>query len=159
MNKISKREIDVEKLAENLKFKKYKKKKLEYEFVNFDDLEPLTYSKSEKERKIETITSDGKETTNTASKEDFIFCGPTGEKYVLKQPKVKKMYTGKIKETLTPEQSPRLVAKYNDKEAMFKASWGENTIIKPGDYLLKEQDGSGYYRVAKKEFELTYDLC
>ena len=29
-------------------------------------------------------------------------------------------------------------------------------VMKPGDYLVKVKDGSGYYRIAKKEFEQTY---
>ena len=31
-------------------------------------------------------------------------------------------------------------------------------ILKPGDYIVKETDSSGYYRIAKKEYEETYNI-
>lgn len=29
-------------------------------------------------------------------------------------------------------------------------------VLKPGDYLVKEDEGK-YYRIAKKEYEMTYN--
>jgi hypothetical protein len=50
-----------------------------------------------------------------------------------------------------------MVAEYTGKEPVtFKASWGEDMILKPGDYLVKEGEGA-YYRIAKKEYEQTYN--
>ncbi len=121
------------------------------------DLGELEYTDCSKEQEIETHTDDGKETTNTAKPGDYIFSGPSGELYVLKASKVKKMYTGEVGGTLVPEQTPRQVARYEGKQIEFMAPWDEPMVMKSGDYLVKEQDDSGYYRIAKKEFEQTYE--
>ena len=162
MKKLSKRDdlADIEVIAAKLEFKPIKKKPLEYIMSNSSDpadLKPLEYTDSSKEQEIETFTDDGKETTNIAKKGDFIFAGPSGELYVLKLSKVKEMYTGGIGGTLIPEQTPRQVARYEGKKIEFMAPWDETMVMKPGDYLVKEKDGSGYYRIAKKEFEQTYE--
>jgi signal recognition particle subunit SEC65 len=158
MEKLSKRDlVDIEEIASELEFKPIKKKKLKYPKVSFENLEPLTYTIAKEEQEVETHTDDGKETTNVAKKGDFIFSGPSGELYVLKPSKVKQMYDGEIGGTLSPEQTPRQVAKYSGKQIEFMAPWDEPMVMKPGDYLVKEQDGSGYYRIAKKEFEETYE--
>ena len=39
----------------------------------------------------------------------------------------------------------------------FRAPWGEDMILKKGDYVVREKDGSGFYRIAKAEFEKTYN--
>jgi hypothetical protein len=39
----------------------------------------------------------------------------------------------------------------------FQAPWGEQMILKNGDYVVREADGKGYYRIAKAEFEKTYE--
>ena len=157
MKRISLRDIvDISLLADGLEFKPITKKPLKYPLVAFNNLHPLTYAISKEKRNIETHTSDGKETTNTAEIGDLIFCGPSGEKYVLKPAKVERVYKGEVGGTLTAEQNPRQVSKYTGEEITFKAPWGESMVLKPNDYLVKEQDGSGYYRIAKKEFEETY---
>jgi hypothetical protein len=38
----------------------------------------------------------------------------------------------------------------------FTAPWGESMILKPGDYLVKDGD-AGYYRIAKLEYDQTYN--
>jgi len=161
MSRVSKRDLaNIESIASGLKFKPIKKKPIEYEMSNSsdpEDLHPLEYAKCSKKEKIETITADGEETTNTANIGDYIFSGPSGELYVLKPAKVEKMYVGSLGGTLIPEQTPRQVAKYEGEQLQFMAPWNEAMIIKPGDYLVKEQDNSGYYRIAKKEFEATYE--
>jgi hypothetical protein len=83
--------------------------------------------------------------------------GPSGETYVLKAAKFSKLYQGSIGETVVPEQNPRMVALYDgDQVINFMAPWGENMVLKPGDYLVKDGD-SGYYRIAKVEYEQTYN--
>jgi len=149
---------DIKQIASQMKFIPIKKKAINYAFVQPDALRPLTYCVSKERSTIETHTADGKETTNTAEIGDIIFSGPSGERYVLKPAKVQKLYTGTIGAALTPEQTPRQVARYDGQEMSFVAPWGENMVIKPGDYLVREQDGSGYYRIAKKEFEQTYQV-
>jgi hypothetical protein len=153
--------VDINEIASKLNFQPARKKPVGYVMSNHstaEDLRPLEYTIADKDQVVETYTSDGKETTNTAHKGDFIFSGPSGELYVLKPSKVQKVYTGSIGGTLTPEQSNRSVTLYNGPEINFTAPWGESMVLKPGDYLVKEQDNSGYYRIAKKEFEQTYEL-
>lgn len=162
MIQLSKRDlVDIEEIVSKMQFHKAIKKQIEYKFINdmnLDEMPSFSYTISDKHQKIDTYTSDGKETTNTAENGDIIFSGPSKEKYILKPSKVKKMYVGEIGRTLIPEQSPREVSLYKGEDVKFKAPWGELMILKSGDYLVKEQDGSGYYRIAKNEFEETYEI-
>jgi len=167
MIKISSRDIRAEQLTDinqvvaKLRFFPVKKKTLEYSFVpngNVANLSPMTYAQVTVEQPVETYTADGLETKNIAKPGNYVLCGPSGELYVLKAEKIAKLYTGKIGGIITPEQADRQVAVYNlETPIKFTAPWGEDMVIKPGDYLVKEQDGSGYYRIAKKEFEQTYN--
>ena len=43
-----------------------------------------------------------------------------------------------------------------DQPITFKAPWGEDMILKRGDYLVKDGD-QGYYRIAQKEYDETYN--
>ena len=102
-----------------------------------------------------TYTQDGKETQNTAAAGDIVMSGPTGERYVIRATKFPQLYT-RQGDTVTPDQTPKHVAVYTGAQTIsFKAPWGENMILKHGDYVVN--DGDGYYRIAKKEFELTYN--
>ncbi len=103
-----------------------------------------------------TYTQDGKETQNTAAPGDIVMSGPTGERYVIRAAKFPQLYTRGAGDTVTPDQTPKQVAVYTGPQTIsFKAPWGEAMILKPGDYVVR--DGDGYYRIAKKEFELTYN--
>ena len=83
--------------------------------------------------------------------------GPSRENYVVKAAKFPKLYQGKLGDIIMPEQSPRLVSKYTGQQPItFTAPWGESMILKPGDYLVKDGD-QGYYRIAKAEYEQTYN--
>jgi hypothetical protein len=117
----------------------------------------MTYTKSTIQQPVVTITTDGKETQNTADVGDIIFSGATGENYVIKAAKLPKLYNGTVGGDIYPEQSPRQVALYTGEPVTFKAPWGEDMIIKPGDYLVKDPANTGYYRIAKVEFEKTYN--
>jgi len=86
-----------------------------------------------------------------------VFSGATGENYVIKAAKLPKLYHGNVGGDIYPEQSPRQVALYTGEPVTFKAPWGEDMIIKPGDYLVKDPANTGYYRIAKVEFEKTYN--
>lgn len=154
------KKVDIDTIAKQVEFKPTSKKPLEYTFIedaNIDKMPKLSYTISDREQTIETWTSDGKETENTAKKGDIIVSGPTKEKYVLSPSKFKKNYEGDMKDTVIPEQSPREVAKYKGDTIKFTAPWDEDMIMHSGDYLVKEKDDSGYYRIAKKEYELTYN--
>lgn len=147
-----------------LNYKPTRKKKLKYSFYDLEEgmvtrMPKLTYGVNiDSAKPVITILPDGKETKNIANIGDIIVSGISGEKYVIRAEKFSRLYVGKIGETVTPEQSERMVAHYTGaKPITFTAPWGENMILKPGDYVVRESDGNGYYRIAKAEFEKTYE--
>ena len=120
-------------------------------------MKPFTYTKATTQQQVKTITADGLETTNTAEVGDIIFSGPSGENYVVAQAKLPKLYTGEVGGVIRPEQSARTVARYSGEPISFKSSFGQDMPLKPGDYLVKDANSPGYYRIAKKEYEKTYN--
>jgi hypothetical protein len=146
----------------SLKYSQTSKKELEYSFSDSTDkMSPMSYAVAKEPMEIETILPDGKETKNKAEPGDIIISGVSGEKYVVKAKKFGSLYSGKIGEKVKVAPNPREVAKFTGKdEITFKAPWGEDMVAKPGDYIVKDvqSDGSvGYYRIAKSEFEKTYN--
>ena len=117
---------------------------------------PLSYSVATKETPVVTRLADGVETRNTAKVGDLILTGLGGERYVIRGAKVPTLYVGSVGGPLAVIPTPRRVARYKGKTLTFKAPWGEDMVLKSGDYVVKEQDGTGYYRIAKAEFERTY---
>lgn len=150
---------DINQIASQLKFLPTTKQPKQYKFVKNGTpgrMPAMTYTVSTQEQPVVTITSDGKETQNVAASDDIIMSGPSKENYVIKSSKFPKLYQGNVGGTVIPEQGPRLVALYTGKKPItFMASWGESMILKPGDYLVK--DGDNYYRIAKVEYEQTYN--
>ena len=152
--------VDINQVASTLQFKPVTKQKLVYKYVESGkpgSMSPMTYTKSTVQQPVVTTTTDGKETQNTADVGDIIMSGATGENYVVKAAKLPKLYTGNVGSDIYPEQSPRQVALYSGEPVTFKAPWGEDMVIKPGDYLVKDPANTGYYRIAKVEFEKTYN--
>jgi hypothetical protein len=152
--------VDIQQLAAGLDFRPVRKKPIPYEPTEATDLNQmpkLSYMVNSEPQTVITYTADGKETENRAEAGDIIMSGPSREKYVLKPNKFAKVYQGQIGGTVIPEQSPRMVATYDgDREVRFIAPWGESMVLKPGDYLVKDGD-DGHYRIAKLEFEHTYN--
>lgn len=150
--------VDINQIASQLQFLPTTKKKLTYQLSqDINNMPPMSYLVAPQQTSITTITSDGKETQNVAELNDIIISGPSREQYVIKANKFPKLYVGQIGGPIHPEQSPRNVAVYNGKETVnFIAPWGESMVLKPGDYLVKEAEGK-YYRIAKKEYEMTYN--
>jgi hypothetical protein len=124
--------------------------------------------------RIETITSDGLETANTATSGDYIVTNPTsaGEQYIIPAEKFEARY--ELKEQLTSQKAVyqaigtiravKLTATLLTKlhlpdEFSFIAPWGENMVAKKGDYLATPLPNTGeVYRIAAKEFRETYQL-
>jgi hypothetical protein len=150
--------VDINQIATQMQFLPTSKKKLIYQFAqDVNNMQPMTYGVAQQQMPVVTMTSDGKETQNTAEPNDIIMSGPSGEKYVIKSAKFPKLYVGQIGGPVHPEQGPRNVSVYTGQVPVnFTASWGENMVLKPGDYLVKEAEGK-YYRIAKKEYEMTYN--
>lgn len=155
-------EVDIHEIANNLKFLPTTKKAKKYKFVKNGapgKLPPMSYAVSDKEQPVVTVTSDGKETQNVAAEGDIIMSGPSAENYVVKAAKFPKLYQGSIGGDVIPEQSPRMVAQVDDlprSVVHFTAPWGESMALRSGDYLVKDGD-QGYYRIARAEYEETYN--
>jgi len=125
-----------------------------------------------KGEKIDTYTSDGKETTNTAKEGDIVVKNQTGsrEKYILSKDKFEARYKliGEASEKgwKVYEPTGKILAINFDSESLnkpnemdFEASWGEKMKLKDGDMVatpLPKKDE--IYRIASKEFSETYDI-
>jgi hypothetical protein len=157
---INEQSVDINQVASQLDFLPTKKQAKQYKFLKAGEprkMPPMTYTVAASEMPVVTYTSDGKETQNVAAQGDIIMSGPSKENYVIKAAKFPKLYQGEMGQTVVPEQSPRMVAVYTGKEPIsFVAPWGENMVLKPNDYLVKDGD-QGYYRIAKVEYEQTYN--
>lgn len=157
---INENAVDITQIASQLDFLPTHKQAKQYKFVKDGvpgKMPPMTYTVSAQEQPVVTVTSDGKETQNVATQGDIIMSGPSKENYVVKSAKFPKLYQGQIGQTVIPEQGPRLVALYTGQQPVsFTAPWGESMVLKPGDYLVKDGD-QGYYRIAKVEYEQTYN--
>jgi len=115
---------------------------------------------------IEVVTYiDGqKETKNIAKRGDIIITGGLGEKYVIQSKKFFQLYNVN-EEVATPRPNERMVAKFTKTIAkiirtnkiIFSASWGEEMILKVGDWIVWE-GSNNYYRIEDKAFTTTYKL-
>ena len=152
--------VDINQIASQMQFLPTTKLAKQYKFVKDGapgQMPAMTYTVSSQEQPVVTVTSDGKETQNVATPNDVIMSGPSRENYVVKAAKFPKLYQGTMGGPVIPEQSPRLVALYVGKVPVtFTAPWGESMVLKPGDYLVKDGD-AGYYRIAKVEYDQTYN--
>jgi hypothetical protein len=154
-----KENVSLNDILPSLKWQQTTKQPKKYAFADSTENMPaMSYAVVKQEQQVVTHTADGKETQNVATPNDIIMSGPSKEQYVVKAAKFPKLYTGKIGEQVIPEQSPRTVARVDNIEQpiTFKAPWGEDMILKKGDYLVKDGD-QGYYRIAKHEYEQTYN--
>ena len=148
-------------ILRSLDYKPTSKKKIVYVEVDpvnsttVVNMPALSFAEALDSFVVETRTADGKETKNTTSQGDIVMSGPSREKYVDKVAKFQKLYT-KTGTTAVPDQTPRQVALYTGTEVLtFTASWGEEMVLKPFDYVVK--DGDNFYRIASKEYKETYN--
>ena len=150
--------VDIEQVAGQLQFRPTSKKKLVYQYAqSTENMPAMSYAVAQQRMPVVTTTGDGKETQNTAEPNDVVMSGPSREQYVIKSAKFPKLYAGQVGGPVHPEQGPRSVAVYSGNVPVsFTAPWGESMVLKPGDYLVKEGEGK-YYRIAKHEYELTYN--
>jgi len=160
---INENTIDINQIASQLEFLPTRKKILKYNFIPpGTPMTRMSYRLSDQDGElIKTITStdtaDNPETKNVTLKGDVVMSGPSGENYVVKAAEFGKLYDGNVGGIVYPEQSPRMVALYTGQQPVqFTAPWNESMVLKPGDYLVKDGD-AGYYRVAKIEYEQTYN--
>ena len=121
---------------------------------------------------IETITSDGLETTNTAEPGDYIVENTTdaAERYVIGPNKFNNLYqetgnsprpgwkTYSAKSHIVAIEVDQTILKALNQSSPFEftAAWGQSMIVKTGDFLASPADLSEVYRIARKEFFETY---
>lgn len=149
-------------LVSNLEWKTTTKQKIQYTlYSGAIESQPLcSYMVNDvPDREVFTFTTDGLETKNTAQVGDMIMSGVTGEQYVIRRDKFVKLYDLFDGTTVVPNQTPRTVAQClwrpGIPEIQFTASWGEQMVLKLGDFLVR--DGDNVYRIARKEFLESYD--
>lgn len=152
---ISEEQMDINQVASQLQFMPTTKKKLVYNYVDSDsNMPPMTYTVA-KEQKMLKTPLDGSQ--KLVKVNDVIMSGPSRENYSVDAAKFPKLYAGNVGGPIHPDQTPRSVALYQGRESItFSPSWGGSMILEPGDYLVKEAEGK-YYRIAKKEYEMTYN--
>ena len=165
---IEEQSADIYQVVQDMEFKDTTKKPIAYSkhanIESEDHLEtmpPFTYAvNSVPSLKVDTITTSGKETSNVAYQNDIIVCGPSKEKYVLLPEKFEQFYTpvqSGPEGMVIPTQIARKVAQYTGQhEISFVAPWGEDTILMPEDYLVKDGKND-FYRIGKVEYEATYN--
>jgi hypothetical protein len=123
--------------------------------------------------RVATITSDGPETENTALPGDVVVRNQSGaqETYVLPKNIFEKKYhpTGQKDaewEEFAPQSTvcvlelrPEILQRVGFPPAFqLMARWQEPMQVRQSDYLATPEDGSEIYRIARKEFEETYQL-
>ena len=153
------RRVDIQRLVEAYEFVETRKQPKEYAFSQapVSELPPMSYTVVATQQRVLTFTADGLETENVAEPGDVVMSGPNGETYVVKAAKFEGLYDGEPGGTVVPNQAPRLVTRYTgSSEVIFTASWGEDMVLKPGDYIVGGTPDVPY-RIAKEEFELTYN--
>lgn len=166
INEITLKKVDINQVASQLEFLPTHKKDLIYSPViqsinqnNINRMPLLSFGKSSEEFMLQTYTSDGHETQKAVAIGDVIISGPSGEKYNIgSEAKLIKNYPIEVNGGRKPDTTAvRMVAKYTGTVPVnFVAPWGEQMILKPGDYLVREDEGK-YYRIAKHEYEQTYN--
>lgn len=154
--------LNMEEITTGMNFLPTSKKKLTYRYVNPDqtkeklEMPPLSYTICDRPRSIQTVVTSGHEGFREAKAGDVLISGVNQEMYVMSPDKFKKNYTGQIGGPVVVDQTPRLVAQYQGGQSgEFMASFGDPMQLNQGDYLVK--DGEGFYRIAKEEYEQTYN--
>lgn len=115
---------------------------------------------------IETFTSDGKETQNTAKKGEWIIRNRTEakEEYILSDEKLRKRYIVRSLlvngwYTFKAKGECQAIVFDGPEDTQFEASWGEAMTLKKEDLLVAPlPDKNEIYRIAAKEFTETYRL-
>lgn len=113
-----------------------------------------------------TETRDGVETRNTAKAGDYVLRNGTvaAEQYILSGKKLATRYLllepaaggGWAKYKATGECS---AVRYDGQDASFVAAWGEEMVLKHGDFLcIPLPAADEVYRIAAAEFGETYRL-
>jgi hypothetical protein len=108
---------------------------------------------------IVTVTGDGKETQNTANAGDYVVTNQTTarEQYIVPGETFAKKYEAIDNRPGWYYPKGRItVQEWPYDEQTFIAAWGQEMVIKKGDYLVRPVGGNEVYRIARAEFHQTY---
>ncbi|MEN0050217.1 MAG: hypothetical protein AAF806_24340 [Bacteroidota bacterium] len=146
---------------------------LEEKGKNYQKNKNVYARKAQKGERVETITKDGLETSNTAKEDSYVIRNQTNaqEQYIIGASKFEQRYQwlnkvddkwseyrsqGKIRAL---EVSEELLEKLDLSDPFyFIAAWGERMIARKGDFLACPKGAAEVYRIARKEFFETYVL-
>lgn len=109
---------------------------------------------------IETFTLDGKETQNYAKENDYVITnlGGSNEEYIMPETTLKKRYKH-IEDDLYQSIGECRGIEYFGPEIVFKASWGQDMVLKNGDMIVTPlPQRNEVYRIAREEFNKTYRM-
>lgn len=155
--------MNIEEIANKMKFVNSTKKSITFKRVELLEnlTEPYTYWVSDAEiPSLSTFINGVKETSNRANVGDYVLCGSSLEKYVIRKEKINGLYT--VGETsMVTKDIPKKVCRYSkDKHGEcdeFTASWGEQMTLNDGDFLVKEDENS-YYRIEQSVFKKDFGV-
>lgn len=155
--------MKIEEIASKMTFVNSTKKSITFKRVELLEnlTEPYTYWVSDAEIPSLSTFIDGlKETSNHANVGDYVLCGSSLEKYVIRKEKINGLYT--VGETsMVTKDIPKKVCRYSkDKYGEcdeFTASWGEKMTLNDGDFLVKEDENS-YYRIEQSVFKKDFGV-
>jgi len=109
---------------------------------------------------VDTVLDGGVETTTIAYPGDFVLSGSRGENYVVRFENMARLYKRSDDDPKIMEVIPqvRMAACYMGEDGVFEPTWGGQMVLKKGDYVIREGKNK-YYRIEKKVFEETYEIC
>ncbi len=161
----------MDELVDKLVFKPFVKNGIKYIFdetayVNIGGLRKLSYTINNTQYPIEvtTILHNKKEMKTLAYEGDYIICGSNNQKYVISGEKISSLYSeymhvdenDKCTGYIISKNEPRLIAEYTfDQDIEFEPFWGGKTILRKGDFIVKESKGK-YYCVLRSVFHEMY---
>ena len=131
---------------------------------DYNDLKPLTYTILLKKTEIITRINGKIETKQMLDRGDYVLCGRKKEKFGHKLEKILNLFDlGMMTNKLVKRRGFKLTKKnlnfnhsIKGKEIVIKPSWGGEQVLKENDYILYENDNSGYYGVEEGAFKKTY---
>ncbi|WP_297598035.1 hypothetical protein [uncultured Cetobacterium sp.] len=131
--------------------------------TTFEKFKPILAREGVIGEVIKTYTKDGLETTNTVTEASYIVKNTTEakEEYIIPKSKFEKRYKfiknkNKKWDIFQPIGEIKAVKVKNKDTFFIIAPWGEEMIVKNGDFLVSPLDYSEIYRIANKEFFETY---
>ena len=154
----------MDKILQLVTFKTAEKKIMKYKLLNNNDDDFKKQSKTVKINMndepfvLTTILDNKEEVKRIVKRGDFIVTGLKGEQYAISPNTFFNLYniignnviSKPVKRTVA-EVTSSIFKKANISSLKFTSSWGEEMILEPGDYLVKDNDS--YYRIEKDVFK------